>query len=53
MALRTQEFTPSRIDHVDLELYDILYDITSKLGLPDQVRASTYKFTSVAYLLQH
>ena len=40
MALRKQKL-PSWIDHFDLELYDVLHDITSKLGLTDQVRDFT------------
>ena len=42
IALRKQTLIPSWIDHFELELYDVLYDITSKLGQADQVRSSTY-----------
>ena len=42
IALRKQKLIPSWIDHFELELYDVLYDITSKVGQADQVRSSTY-----------
>eukprot|EP00904_Undaria_pinnatifida_P009493 jgi/Undpi1/5674/HiC_scaffold_2.g00948.m1 len=37
IAPRKQKLIPSWIDHFELELYDVVYDITSKLGLVDQL----------------
>lgn len=53
MAVRKQKLIPSWIDHFDLELYDVLYDITSKLGLADQVRGSRWRFNiCITHFLQ-
>lgn len=35
-ALKKKKLLPPFVDHFDLELYDILHDVCSKLGVADQ-----------------
>lgn len=40
LALKKQKLLPAWMDHFDIELYDILHDITKRLGMEEQVRYS-------------
>lgn len=50
LALKKQKLLPAWMDHFDIELYDILYDITKHLGIEDQV-CCTLRFEGTNRLL--